>query len=155
MACRAAELVLPWPEGDTWYFTGGPHPGWGTQGVFSALDFVTNERNIGCAISRQWVTAAAAGPVVVSQLGIVLQDLDGDEFLGTGWVVLYMHAASDGRVEAGTMLQVGDRVGRPSCEGGVSNASHLHLARRYNGVWIAADDAALADDALRLGAVVR
>lgn len=136
----AAELVLPWPKGDTWYFTGGPHPGWGTQGVQSAIDFTTNERNIGCAISQQWVTAAAPGPVVVSQTGVVLQDLDGDAFLGTGWVLLYMHVATNGRVETGTALAVGDRVGRPSCEGGVSNATHLHLARRYNGVWIAADD---------------
>ena len=27
----------------------------------------------------------------------------------------------------------------PSCEGGVSNGTHLHLARKYNGEWIAAD----------------
>jgi LasA protease len=30
-------------------------------------------------------------------------------------------------------------IGHPSCEGGYSNGTHLHLARRYNGVWIAAD----------------
>jgi hypothetical protein len=30
-------------------------------------------------------------------------------------------------------------VGHASCEGGFSTGAHLHIARRYNGVWIAAD----------------
>jgi len=137
---QAPELVLPWPAGATWYYTGGPHPGYGTQGAFSALDFTTSERSIGCAVSSQWATAVASGLVVHSREGMVLQDLDSDGFVGTGWVVFYMHVASDGRVQSGTMLQTGDNVGHPSCEGGVSNATHLHIARRYNGVWIAADD---------------
>ena len=36
-------------------------------------------------------------------------------------------------------LYAGENIGHPSCEGGVSNATHLHLARRYNGEWIPAD----------------
>jgi hypothetical protein len=43
------------------------------------------------------------------------------------------------RVEQGVRLAAGDRIGHPSCEGGVSNGTHLHLARKYNGVWIEAD----------------
>ena len=50
-----------------------------------------------------------------------------------------MHIATHERVPAGTYLQAGDRVGHPSCEGGFSTGSHLHIARRYNGEWIAAD----------------
>jgi hypothetical protein len=38
-------------------------------------------------------------------------------------------------------VKVGDRIGHPSCEGGVSNGTHVHFARRYNGVWISADGA--------------
>ncbi|MGC9469656.1 MAG: LysM peptidoglycan-binding domain-containing protein [Anaerolineae bacterium] len=133
-------LALPWPEGETWYYTGGPHPGWGTLGAFSAVDFVTGEENIGCQVSTGWVTAAADGLVVVSEDGMVLQDLDGDGAIGTGWVILYMHIAADGRVEPGAWLNEGERVGHPSCEGGVSNASHVHIARRLNGVWIPTDD---------------
>ncbi len=134
------ELALPWPVGETWYFTGGPHPGWGTLGAWAALDFVPDERDLGCRPARAWVTAAAPGRVLVSRTGEVLQELDDDGFLGTGWVLLYMHVASEGRVREGTWLRVGDRVGHPSCEGGVANASHLHIARRYNGVWIPAHD---------------
>jgi LasA protease len=57
----------------------------------------------------------------------------------TGWNLLYMHVATEGRVPVGTMLEQGDRVGHPSCEAGLSTASHVHLARKYNGEWIPAD----------------
>jgi hypothetical protein len=70
---------------------------------------------------------------------MVLQDLDEDRLLTTGWVLLYMHMAAEGRVGAGITAETGDPIGHPSCEGGFSNASHLHFARRYNGVWIAAE----------------
>ena len=38
----------------------------------------------------------------------------------------------------GTAVKPGDRLGHPSCEGGVANATHVHLARKYNGEWISA-----------------
>jgi LysM repeat protein len=134
------DLLLPWAEGETWYFTGGPHHGWGSQGALSAIDFATDERHIGCATSQRWVTAATAGHVLMSEDGMVLQELDNDGYVGSGWILLYMHIAALDRVEAGADLRAGDRIGHPSCEGGVSNATHLHLARRLNGVWVATDD---------------
>jgi hypothetical protein len=87
------------------------------------------------------VTAVGDGPIVRSRNGEVVQDLDGDGNEQTGWVVLYMHIHSIDRVQPGEVLHAGDRIGHPSCEGGVSNGTHLHLARRYNGEWIAADGA--------------
>jgi murein DD-endopeptidase MepM/ murein hydrolase activator NlpD len=139
---QAPNLSLPWPQGETWYFTGAPHPGWGALGTWSALDFATDERNLGCQVSERWVTAAAPGRIVVSERGIVWQDLDDDGFLGTGWTLLYLHLAEGDRVAAGTYVQRGDRLGHPSCEGGISTASHLHFAWRYNGVWMPVDDPA-------------
>ena len=50
-----------------------------------------------------------------------------------------MHIAEDGRAAPGEYLYAGDRIGHPSCEGGISNATHVHIARKYNGEWIAAD----------------
>jgi hypothetical protein len=46
--------------------------------------------------------------------------------------------AAEDRVAEGAKINVGDHIGHASCEGGVSNATHLHLARRYNGEWIPA-----------------
>ncbi len=40
---------------------------------------------------------------------------------------------------AGRMLNTGDPIGHPSCEGGASTGTHTHLARRYNGEWLLAD----------------
>lgn len=132
---EAPPLTLPWPAGETWYFTGGPHGGWGDKSAWAALDFVPPDIT-GCAASTHFATAAAAGLVIQSRDGEVVIDLDGDGFAGTGWTLLYMHMATDGRAAVGTRLAVGDPVGRPSCEGGFSDAAHLHFARRYNGQWI-------------------
>jgi hypothetical protein len=53
--------------------------------------------------------------------------------------MLYLHVASEGRIGAESRVETGDLIGRPSCEGGVSTATHLHIARRFNGEWIPAD----------------
>ena len=83
--------------------------------------------------------AVSKGLILRTGNGQVLQDLDGDGDERTGWVMLYMHVDSWERVEAGARLSAGDRIGHPSCEGGISTGTHLHIARKYNGVWIEAD----------------
>jgi murein DD-endopeptidase MepM/ murein hydrolase activator NlpD len=50
-----------------------------------------------------------------------------------------MHISGIERVQPGTYLNAGERIGHPSCEGGFSTGTHLHIARRYNGEWIPAD----------------
>jgi len=132
------ELWLPWEAGRTWYFTGGPHGGWGNGSGRAALDFVPGDKIPDCTVSKEWVTAAAPGQVARSENGEVWVDLDNDGFEQSGWVLLYLHIYAEGRVEAGTYLQRAQRIGHPSCEGGISDATHLHFARRYNGEWIPA-----------------
>ncbi len=131
-------LRLPWESGHTWYFTGGPHGGWGSGSGRAALDFVPGAASLGCAPAPEWVTASAPGLVLRSENGEVWMDLDGDGFEQSGWVLLYLHIYAEDRVEPGTYLQRGQRIGHPSCEGGASDATHLHFARRYNGEWIPA-----------------
>jgi hypothetical protein len=36
-------------------------------------------------------------------------------------------------------LNTGDPIGHPSCEGGRTTGTHVHIARKYNGEWISAD----------------
>lgn len=132
-------LQLPIEAGTYWSFTGGPHGAWGSGAAWAALDFAPPGNALGCVSSEAWVVAAADGLILRSENGEVVQDLDGDGFEQTGWVLLYMHMEQRDRVSAGERLRAGDRVGHPSCEGGLSNGTHLHFARKYNGEWIAAD----------------
>jgi murein DD-endopeptidase MepM/ murein hydrolase activator NlpD len=133
------EMALPWAAGETWYFTGGPHGAWGSNSAWAALDFVPADNSLGCNPAPDWVRAVAPGRVLRSENGEVLVDMDDDGYEGTGWVVLYLHIYSDERVPVGTWLETGDKIGHPSCEGGFGTATHLHIARRYNGRWIEAD----------------
>ncbi len=131
-------LTLPWPVGETWYYTGGPHGAWVSGSSWAAIDFTPPGPQLGCQMSDDWVLAMSPGTVVRSLDGEVMVDIDGDGHEQTGWDIFYMHMASEDRVKAGTQVQVGDRIGHPSCEGGASSATHAHLARKYNGEWIAA-----------------
>jgi murein DD-endopeptidase MepM/ murein hydrolase activator NlpD len=71
--------------------------------------------------------------------GVVVLDLDGDGYEQTGWVLLYLHLSNTDRVKIGDWVDEGNRLGHPSCEGGISTGTHLHIARKYNGEWIPAD----------------
>jgi murein DD-endopeptidase MepM/ murein hydrolase activator NlpD len=133
------DLRLPFEDGVAWSFTGGPHGAWDSGAAWGALDFAPPGDALGCVWSDAWVTASADGLVVRAGEGELILDLDGDGYEQTGWVLLYMHVEQRQRVEAGTYVRAGDRLGHPSCEGGYSNGTHVHVARKYNGEWIAAD----------------
>lgn len=133
------QMELPFDEVEGWFFTAGPHSAWGSGAAWGALDFAPDEGEFGCYASQAWVLAVADGLILRAGDGAVLQDLDGDGVEGTGWVVLYMHIAEEDRVWAGTLLHAGERIGHPSCEGGPATGTHLHIARKYNGEWIPAD----------------
>ncbi len=132
-------MALPFERGVTWAYTGGPHGAWADGSAWAALDFAPVADVQGCFQSEDWVTALTDGVIIRTGNGQVVQDIDGDGYEQTGWVILYMHVETRDRVEPGTRVKGGDRIGHPSCEGGVSNATHLHVARKYNGEWINAD----------------
>ncbi|MBM3152604.1 MAG: M23 family metallopeptidase [Chloroflexi bacterium] len=133
------EMNLPFAEGQVWWFSGGPHPPWHQRGALAALDFAPGSVDGGCVETLRWVLAAAPGLVVRSYNGVVVTDMNGDGYEQTGWVLLYLHIASKERVEVGDWLDADDRIGHPSCEGGMATGTHVHIARRYNGEWVLAD----------------
>jgi murein DD-endopeptidase MepM/ murein hydrolase activator NlpD len=143
---RQPEMILPFEPGRLWSLTSGPHQAWETLGSQAALDFAPASDKSGCLPTDAWVTAVADGRISRSENGMVILDLDeagrpSDGREQTGWAVLYMHIAAAGRATAGQRVRAGERIGQPSCEGGPSTGLNLHLARKYNGEWMAAGGA--------------
>jgi LasA protease len=132
-------LELPFRPGKFWSFTGGPHSAWGPDGARAALDFAPGTTEKNCYKSDDWVSAMASGLVVRAETGALVVDLDGDGYEQTGWAILYMHIATQDRVQVGTWVNTDDNIGHPSCEGGQATGTHVHIARKYNGEWILAD----------------
>ncbi len=132
-------LELPFLPGERWSLTSGPHIAWTTGTPRGALDFAPITGEPACAVSVAWVTASAAGRVVRAERGVVALDLDGDGLEATGWVLVYMHIAEQERAPLGAWVEADSPLGHPSCEGGSATGTHVHLARKYNGEWLAAD----------------
>lgn len=81
----------------------------------------------------------APGVIVRAGEGMVILDLDFDGIEQTGWNIMYMHIETRNRIQVGTVVEPGDKIGHPSCEGGVSTGTHVHVTRKFNGEWILAD----------------
>jgi hypothetical protein len=133
------ELTLPFERDVIWSLSGGPHGAWDQAGALGALDFAPNSNLPGCVPSDQWVTASAPGLVIRSDRFTVVIDLDGDGDEQTGWNILYLHILNDNPIPPGTIVQRDDKLGHPSCEGGLATGTHVHMVRKYNGEWIFAD----------------
>ena len=131
------EFRLPFSAGEVWALTGGPHTGWGQGEPWAALDFAPGEGH-GCFGSSLFAIALADGTVVRTDTGVVVLDLDGDGDERTGWVIFYLHLGKTDRAQLGDHVLAGQPVGHPSCEGGESTGTHVHIARKYNGEWIEA-----------------
>jgi len=136
---KQPEMQLPYENDISWAFTGGPHTGWGSMAPWAALDFAPPSEKTGCDPASVPAAAVADGVIVRDGEGVLVLDLDGDGDERTGWVVFYLHVAKEGRVPVRTVVKAGDPVGYPSCEGGSSTGTHIHIARKYNGEWMIAD----------------
>lgn len=131
-------MHFPFPEGASWTYTGGPHTGWGSGEPHAAIDFAPPGVVGGCQPTDEWSTAIADGVVVRDDPAVAVLDLDLDGDERTGWNVFYLHLASEGKAPVGATLSAGQNIGKPSCEGGRSTGTHVHIARKYNGEWIPA-----------------
>jgi murein DD-endopeptidase MepM/ murein hydrolase activator NlpD len=135
------QLLLPFLTGRVWAYTGGPHTGWGTGEPYSAIDFAPASDKTGCVNvpADEYAVAMADGLVTRSDIDGTIIDLDKDGDERTGWVLYYLHLATNARVPVGREVKAGDPIGYPSCEGGHVTGTHVHIARKYNGEWMLAD----------------
>ena len=135
------DLTLPFPRGDVWRFTGGFHGGWGNGSAWSAIDFAPPDNNVPrrCYTSAYPITAIARGMIALMDEGLIVLDLDEDGDDGSGWTILYLHISAHDALRVGQLVDVGNILGYASCLGGFSTATHLHIARLFNGEWIPAD----------------
>jgi murein DD-endopeptidase MepM/ murein hydrolase activator NlpD len=136
---RQPGLLLPYPAGQIWAYTGGPHTAWGSGEPAAAIDFAPATSTSGCYISNEWTTAMADGLVTRAEPGFIMLDLDKDGDERTGWVLFYLHVEGRDMIAQGTEVQAGDILGHPSCDGGNATGTHVHIARKYNGEWMIAD----------------
>ena len=132
-------LELPFPPGERWSLTAGPHPSWNAGTPRGALDFSPVTGEAVCAVSRLWVTASAEGVIARSGNHTIVLDLDGDGYEQTGWALVYFHLAGPDMAPAGLQVELDYPLGHPSCEGGRATGKHVHMARKYNGEWLPAD----------------
>ena len=135
------ELRFPFRAGFIWAYTSGPHTGWGNGEPLAALDFAPASDTSGCyTVARDLFSVAMAdGLIVRSDIDGVMIDLDKDGDERTGWNLFYLHTATQSRISVGQEVKAGDPIGYPSCEGGSSTGTHVHVARKYNGEWILAN----------------
>jgi murein DD-endopeptidase MepM/ murein hydrolase activator NlpD len=134
-------LQFPFVAGQLWAYTGGPHTGWGSGEPLSAIDFAPASDVSGCNTVEpdQYATAMADGLILRSDIDGTVIDLDKDGDERTGWVLFYLHLATEAKVPLGKEVKAGEPIGYPSCEGGRVTGTHVHIARKYNGEWILAD----------------
>ncbi len=141
-------LQFPFGQNELWYYTGGPHGGWDAASGWAAIDFAPPKPSDdllaaqgACFVSPSFETAMAAGVVVRSDDGAVVINLSGIDDERVGWTLLYLHVADADRIAVGQKVLPGTRIGHASCQGFDLNAvaTHLHIARRYNGEWLPAD----------------
>jgi hypothetical protein len=132
-------FTLPFLPGFAWAYTGGPHTGFGEGEPLAAIDFAPGAMTSGCVSTNEFASAVAPGVIARSDAAAVVLDLDGDGDERTGWIVFYFHIEAKDRVPMGTVVEIGDQIGHPSCEGGRTTGTHVHIARKYNGEWMPAD----------------
>ena len=132
------ELRLPFKDGEAWTYTGGPHTAWGSRHPYAAIDFAPPANQHGCFVSYAEVIAPHSGTIVRTGTGMAMLDMDDDGDERTGWVMLFLHLKTESILPVGTHVEMGDVMGHPSCDGGTSSGTHVHLARKYNGEWIEA-----------------
>ena len=147
---------LPFPKGETWFLTGGPHSDGFSNGIRYAIDIAPPEGG-SCptdgsrlVIENRVVSASASGEVIVagddknrsdpSHSMIKIKDAN-------GLTEVYVHAANL-KVKKGDKVKQDALLGNPSCEfppGGRNDGAHIHVGLEKDGQAIPIDGVVIGD----------
>jgi len=121
-ANSSSDLMFPWPVGETWNFTQGPHDAWN-----GALDFGPRT-----SPGSTWVVAPADG-VVINTCGTsqVLMRMANGKAIG-----VYHLTGRPSNIFIGARITRGTRLGHPGTNvdcGGAAYGAHVHLFRGETG----------------------
>jgi len=139
--------ALPFPEGETWFLTTGPHgDGW-SRGTKYAIDIAPPEGGFCPADGRKFtidnrvVTASASGEVIIKGDDKNRSDPHHSEIRikdKSGLTQVYIHVDNT-KVKLGDKVKQGNPLGNPSCEfppGGRNTGPHVHVGLMKDGVAI-------------------
>jgi murein DD-endopeptidase MepM/ murein hydrolase activator NlpD len=135
----APTFFLPWQSQHTWYYTGGPHCGWGTGCTpYSAVDFAPGPDTYGGCEWQSWeeVRPATSGYVIYAGHNLVKIHHSSNIF-GSAWQTLYYHVRSI-QVTEEQWVTTATNLGYPSCKsasGGTALGVHLHFAFLKDGYY--------------------
>lgn len=145
---------LPFPEGETWFLTTGPHADGYSNGIKYAIDIAPPELgrlNGNCptdgsrlSIGNRVVTASASGEVIAKGDDKNRNDLHHSEIRikdKNGLTQVYIHLDKT-KVKLGNKVSQGDPLGNPSCEyppGGANTGPHVHVGLMKDGQAIPID----------------
>lgn len=142
---------LPFPKGETWYLTTGPHGDGHSNGVKYAIDIAPPEGGF-CpedgrkfTIDNRIVTASASGEVIAKGDDKNRNDPYHSEIRikdESGLTQVYIHLDNTKKVKVGNKVKQGDPLGNPSCEfppGGNNTGPHVHIGLMKDGQAIPID----------------
>lgn len=141
---------LPFPKGETWFLTGGPHADGFSNGVRYAIDIAPPEGGdcspfgIRRSIENRAVTASASGEVIL----VGKENDRNDHFHSVvdikdknGLTERYIHLDNT-KVKLGDKVKQGEALGSPSCEfppKGGNSGPHVHIGLMKDGQAIPID----------------
>lgn len=143
--------ALPFPKGETWFLTAGPHEDGYSNGVKYAIDIAPPEV-VNCtpgariALENRTVTASASGKVTLVGNDNNREDPNHsmvDVKDKQGLTERYIHLDHT-KVKKGDKVKQGQALGDPSCEfppGGANTGIHVHVGLMKDGQAIPIDGA--------------
>ena len=159
---KEAGYTLPFPKGETWFLTGGPHADGLSNDVRYAIDIAPPEvrkcptDGSKLVIDNRMVTASASGQVILagddknrndpSHSMVKIKDAN-------GLTEVYIHLTNT-KVKKGDNVSQGAPLGNPSCEyppGGRTEGAHVHEGLEKDGQAIPIDGVIVGGWTIRNG----